>query len=372
MTRARYEKLTIYFMSGTGNSFRSAFWMAKEAKKSGADVRLIPLEAGNPREEIEPSPRQLVGLVMPTHGFTAPWHVMRFALRMPPAGSARAFVVPTRAGCKFGPVFTPGIAGTAAFIIAIILAFKGYNIRGVMSLDMPSNWMSLHAGFKPESVEAINERAQPLAEQFMQSILSGRLNWFTLNNLYELLLGILLFPISFLYLIIGRFILAKIFFANARCNGCGQCADHCPVGAISLRGGGNPRPFWRYNCESCMRCMAFCPEEAIECSQPWAVLLSILSFVPFSFYLIRWLEGFVPFPVAFNNYLVRFTIDLLYIYATVFLSYRLLYLLSRLPLFRTILTYSTFTHIYRRHREPGTKVSDLVAGRDDENPRGLP
>ena len=361
----RYERLTVYFMSGTGNSYRAASWMAEEAKRAGVEVEVIPIGAGSPREEIEPSPRQLVGLVMPTHGFTAPWHMIRFAVRLPCAKSAHAFVVPTRAGGKFGPVFTPGIAGSAAFIIAIILALKGYNLRGVMSLDMPSNWMALHSGFKPETVRAINDRSRPLATQFVRRILSGRLNWFTVNNLYELLWGVLLFYISILYLLVGRFMLAKIFFANAKCDGCGLCVDYCPVGAVRLKGEKNPRPFWRYNCESCMRCMAYCPEEAVECSQPWVVMLCFLAFLPFSFYLFRWLENLVTGLAAIDHWLLRLAVDLIYIYASIFISYRVLYLLSRISFFNTLLTYSTLTHCYRRHRQPGTRPADLAAPRGE-------
>lgn len=364
----KYEKLSIYFMSGTGNSYRAACWMAEEARKTGIKVEVIPISGGKPKVEIDPSPRQLIGLAMPTHGFIAPWHMIRFAMRLPRAKSAHAFVVPTRAGGKVWPVFTPGIAGSAAFVIAIILALKGFRVRGVMSLDMPSNWMSLHPGFKPKSVKAINERSKPVAAQFIQRILAGRLNWFTVNNLYELLWGVLLFPISILYLLVGRFILAKIFFANGKCTGCGVCADYCPVGAVRLKGKENTQPFWRYNCESCMRCMAFCPEEAVECSQPWAALLTYLALVPVSLYLFRWLEGQVPGLVIADNYFLRFAVDLIYIYATVLISYRLLHQLAGIPFFNKILTYSTLTHIYRRHREPDTKVTDLAPSKREAKP----
>ena len=368
-----YRKTRIYFMSGTGNSYRVAEWMGEAARAAGAETRVVPLDGAKPREEIEASPDNLVGLVTPTHGFTAPWHVIRFALKLPRRRGAHAFVVPTRAGGKFGPLFTPGIAGSTAFLLAIILALKGYRVRGAMSLDMPSNWMSLHPAFKPKNSRAINARSRPLAEGFIKRILSGRLYWFSINNLYEILWAVMLLEISILYLLIGRFCLAKMFFANHRCTGCGLCAEACPVGAIRMVGRERKLPYWRYNCESCMRCMGFCPEEAVEASQPWAVVLTAVTIVVFSYISLSLFAGLIPG----INALAHTPADLLF-QAVVMdiafvLAYFLLHPLARVPFFNAILTYSTGTHYYRRHREPDTKLGDLLPrgskGAEAENPR---
>ena len=76
-------------------------------------------------------------------------------------------------------------AVAGAIIIALILYLKGYRIRGILSLDMPSNWTSLHPALKPKNIEAIIKRAQPRATAFMEKILAGAPVWFTLNNLWE-------------------------------------------------------------------------------------------------------------------------------------------------------------------------------------------
>lgn len=45
------------------------------------------------------------------------------------------------------------------------------------------------------------------------------------------------------------------------CNGCGTCADLCPVGNIKM----DEQPVTGDNCQYCMRCVSFCPREAIPC-----------------------------------------------------------------------------------------------------------
>ena len=46
--------------------------------------------------------------------------------------------------------------------------------------------------------------------------------------------------------------------------GCGLCVENCPNGALRLWGSDPARPYWTYSCESCMRCMGYCPEQAVE------------------------------------------------------------------------------------------------------------
>jgi len=87
-----------------------------KAQDAGAKVILRSIGSARPVEEIGRGESALLGLVMPTHGFTAPWAMLRFALRLPRRRS-------TRAGGKIGPLFTPGIEGTATCILYPLLHF---------------------------------------------------------------------------------------------------------------------------------------------------------------------------------------------------------------------------------------------------------
>lgn len=48
---------------------------------------------------------------------------------------------------------------------------------------------------------------------------------------------------------------------EAKCVGCGKCAELCPLNNITLTGG---KPAWGKRCTHCMACIHRCPTEAIE------------------------------------------------------------------------------------------------------------
>jgi ferredoxin len=52
----------------------------------------------------------------------------------------------------------------------------------------------------------------------------------------------------------------KSFQVNERCNGCGVCAQVCPVGNIEMV---EETPCWLHHCENCFACFKWCPQDAI-------------------------------------------------------------------------------------------------------------
>ncbi|MDD4802174.1 MAG: EFR1 family ferrodoxin [Syntrophomonas sp.] len=349
-----YKKVTIYYFSGTGNSYRVASWMAGAAAAHGIDSSISSTANARPTEEIDSGAKNLVGLVFPTHGFTAPWHVIYFALRLPRRPGTHAFVTPTRGGTKING-FIPGLEGTAGYLIALILLCKGYRLRGVQAVDMPANWMALHWGLHPVNVSGIINRAQVKTTAWFGEILTGRRK---LGGFIPLFLGLVLLPVSVAYLIGGRFYLAKTFFASAKCNSCGVCAQYCPTHSLTLQGK-NRLPYWSYSCESCMRCMGFCPRQAVEVSHPLAILLYYIITIPAGYYLLKWLTSFFPGIKEIVSFWPIILIDYVYFLLSVYLVYRLFHLLIHIPLINRFFTYTTLTHYYRRYHEPGTQLKDF-------------
>lgn len=353
-----YKKLSLFYFTGTGNSYRVAGWMAEEAFKHNLPCDVIPIDDAHPGEEIQ-GEDCLVGLVGPTHGFTAPWWMIRFALRLPVGKGAGAFTLLNRAGMKFGKLFIPGLEGSAAYLLAFLLWIKGYHVRGVTGMDMPSNWTVLHPSLPKENIHAIIDRAKINSVEYIQSILDGKV---VLRGILPLILGILLVPISFLYLVMGRFFLSKLFYATVKCNGCGACARSCPVNAIRMKklmGKTEVRPYWTFVCESCGRCFNFCPSGAVEASYPLGALFVYLANIPLAAWaldgLARWVTGVAGLKGTFVEWIIAYPWKLFAIFA----AYALFSLILKIPIFNRWITVLTPTHYYPRYHEPGTRLSDL-------------
>jgi len=352
--------LAVYYFTGTGNSRRVAAWIAERAQAAGIGARTETI-AGKRAADVSPGgPGTWVGFVTPTHGFTLPWIMLRFLLRLPAGRGTQAFAAATRAGMKIDPVFTPGVSGTLTWLASAILAFKGYRVRGVASFDMPSNWMAVHPGFGEIAARAIIARAEPRVEAFADTLFAGKRAWLSWWNAYELFWALVLWPVSILYVIVGRFFLASINYAGPSCTGCGLCSRMCPTGAITMRGGEKKRPVWSFSCESCMRCLGMCPENAVQVSYLWAFglwyglvsLMAIPVFVRVSEVIAKKLA--IPATVVTHLlWLVPYLIVL-------WMSHLLLVRISRMPVFRHIILFSSPTAVYRRYHEPDTRRADLI------------
>lgn len=367
-----YPSLAIHVFSGTGNSLRAVGWLAELFGRDKTRVTRIGKER---MPQHAPEPGSITGIVFPTHGFTAPWIVLRHALRLPRGVNEAAFIIATRAGTWPG-FLLPGLSGSAMYIVALILLCKGYRIVGLRGLDMPSNWTAFHWGISRKNARKIIARGRADVERFAQQIFSGGRHLLSCNNCFELVLGTALLPISAAYLLIGRFGLAKLFYANWKCNSCGQCAHDCPAGAIIMKGRDVKKPYWTFACESCMHCMGYCPQKAVEASHPLAVALYFISTFSLSGAIAAWLIGTHPGAGAFvaivSNPWLRVPLDYAYILIAFALVYALFYYLVRIPVVNRVFSYLTLTHYYRRYHEPDITHADFankdLFSREDDRP----
>lgn len=346
----KYQQLQMLFFSGTGNSFRVAVWLKELAIEDGMKAHIAPVEEIKKLQNIGKDLNLLIGIVFPTHAFTAPWHLLRALFQLPHGNQVPCFVIATRAGTKIGPFAFPGMEGTAAYLIALIFVIKGYSVCGVLGLDMPSNWLSLHWGLSPKNAEYISKRAKYKIVNVAERILSGKCYF---SGFISLTLGLLLLPITLSYLVLGRFFIAKLFFASYRCTGCGSCAKNCPIGAIKMIGKAKPRPYWNFSCESCMRCMGFCKQHAVEVSHSFAVILYYIISVPVLVYLPNLLVE-----SSVKGWVQLFFIAC-YVPLSIFIAYWIFHYSVKIPLINRLFTFTTLTHFYRRYHEADTQLSDL-------------
>ena len=219
-------------MSGTGNSYWSAREAGRLASESGVNPDLISTDSIKEATGTRPGREDIVIFSYPTHGFIVPWHMLKFILLFP-SGRSRVILINNRAGMKMGKLFTPGLSGLAVLLPMLILVLKGYRIVSALPMDTPSNWISVHPGLKQKVIESIfNKRKQEIETMWLRVKERGK--YFPAKFYIMLPLDILISPLSFGYLLFGRFILGRTYFTDPSCDGCGICADRCPVSAIKM------------------------------------------------------------------------------------------------------------------------------------------
>lgn len=346
-----YDNLIVYYFSGTGNARKSAEWICGFAEEYGLKTRLVNIDRFREINYPQfPQGKTLTGLCYPTHGFNCPPIIMRFLWKLKYGNGNHIFLLNTRAGMKLSKIFLPGLSGMAMLFPALWLLVKGYKLRAMRPVDLPSNWISLHPGLKKSVVDSLFGRWHRKLRIFTNKLVRGRKMY---PNLISLPFDLAIMPVSIGYYFFGRFMIAKTFLATSACTSCNLCEKRCPTGSIRMIGG---RPYWKFSCESCMRCMNICPHRAIETTHSISGLLWYLcwSLIPgwglyllFSYGLIqpgnRWIGGVVYYaitiPVSFGM---------------IYIAYRLLRWAMRYRLINDIVSYTSFTHykFWRRYK-PG-------------------
>ncbi len=364
-----FDTSLLYVLSGTGNTYRVARWIEDYFEKNEIKTALKFIEHADLKEDFNSSEHQLTAVLFPTHGFMPPWSMIKFLFKMPRQKNAKILSIATRGALWFGPVKIPGAAGFANFFAALVLLFKGYDIRGFFSLDMAANMNNVHPSLTPAAVNSICKKSKSKNEFFISRVMAGKRVLFTLNNLYEGIWASLLFwliPIfPILYLIFAKTSMAKIMFANNKCTSCGVCAKICPNHAIKMKNFfGQMRPFWTYHCENCMRCMGYCREKAVEAGHSWAFLFTFILTVPVFANIATGLTNGVERFLGIENYWFMSLIEALYYIPALFLSYWLFWMLIRIPVVNTIFSVTTLTHYFKRFHDPETRIGLLIKRRN--------
>lgn len=333
----RWKSVYIYYLSGTGNARASSYWIAEEAQKRGLKTTVIQTDRLRDIEFPLLNSNTLIGFVFPTHGFNAPHLMLKFIAGFPQGLCRDVFLVNTRAGMKMGKIYLPGLSGLALLLPLFLLWIKGYRIIGIKSVDLPSNWISLHPGLKLKVVESIFQRCEVIVRKFANKILDGDRVY---HALISLPVDLIISPLALAYYIAGRFFLAKTFIANNDCNNCGKCIAECPTASIKIV---NNRPYWKLSCESCMRCLNSCPEKAIETAHGMAFLFwFIYSSLSASLALI-FIKLLSINPHFWWWKITSLVISILMMIVTATILYRFFHYLMGWKPFRNLIRYTSLT-----------------------------
>jgi NAD-dependent dihydropyrimidine dehydrogenase PreA subunit len=346
-----YDSLTIYYFSGTGNALTASRWITENAEKKGIKTDLISIDRFKKINVPVAEGKRLLGFCYPTHGFGLPWIMLKFIFRFPAKERCDVFLLNTRAGSKIFKWFAPGVSGIAQILPALILLIKGFHIKSLFPLDMPSNWISVHPGFNQATVAAIVARCRVMVDDFCGKVFAGRTH-FRANVFVMMPLDIALAPIAFMYFMYGRFYFAKLFIASTDCDTCRLCAEKCPTASIHMI---NKRPYWKFTCESCMRCINICPRKAIQASHSLAAVIAVASsFLPLAL-LLKILNSYIPPSLQkpadfFINWGISLTLF--------FIISGAVFWLIRIKLINKLFSATSLTKYWRRYIAPGIKPKD--------------
>ena len=357
-----YQKIIIYYFSGTGNSGNVAKWVADTANKYNIQTTIYNI-ANIDRLAIEAPPENsLVIFISPVHGFNYPPVMLYFINRFPkgtgmhpstPLGvqlnlkddrkninnvgfvrsKNKVLLMNTRAGMLIGKYITPGLSGITFYMASLILKIKGYSIKGMIPVDLPSNWISIHPGLNERTVKYLHEKNKEKVKNHIEKILNGKNNFIALR---EIIQDLLVSPIAFLYYLIGRFFLSKTYYASAECDNCDACLKNCPVKAIIKV---DNRPFWTFKCESCMHCMSYCPKKAIETSHGFTIGL-ILLYSPVLAVLYKYAA---IISISVENEIIKSIVESAIFLGLFCISYRISHYLRRFRLIEKIIVYTSLT-----------------------------
>ncbi len=347
-----YNDLIIYYFSGTGNALTASRWIKGYAQKQGIETNLVSIDRLKKIPVPPAKGKKLIGFCYPTHGVNLPWIMLKFIIKFPRVKNCDFFLLNTSGGSKIYKWHIPGMSGIAYILPCFILLLKGFKLKGLLPLNLPSNWISIHPGFNTRTITFIFDRCKIKVEKFCSYIFIGK-KYFRPIVFICMPFNLALAPAALGYFLFGRFFFSKLFIASSDCDNCGLCEKKCPTASIKII---DNRPFWKFTCESCMRCINICPRKAIQVSHSLAVIIPVVSsyiFITFSIFL------FIPYTQILMINISKFFIEWGIFLFKCFVISGFVFWLIRIKLLNNLFTYTSLTKYWRRYIAKGISKKDF-------------
>ena len=239
--------MEIYYFSGTGNSLH----VSRELKKRFPQSTLIPIISILKNEIIEPN-AETIGIVFPIHAFTYPWIIKDFLQKIDLKSTSYVFAIATR--ICFTKIFSD---------INKLLANQNKTLDAYFSFEMPQNYIPIFNVYSNEKIIEVKSEMQKKLDLIKHVIAKKEKHqpkdhkgWFILSHVISPLITLFFQKIRFPDM-------AKSFYADSKCKGCGICKEVCLSERIKMK---NKRPQWQADikCTYCFSCLHFCPVHSIQ------------------------------------------------------------------------------------------------------------
>lgn len=228
---------TIYYFSGTGNSYYTAKLLGEKLFLSVESMDLKNIPKGEQR---------YVGFVFPVYAFGPPNIVKKFISKLEGVEADYVFVIPT-----YG-----GMAGPTIKITEELLKKSRMEMKYARKIKFPDNYI---LSFKvPETSKQMEilDRAHKKINFISKEILKG------VGIIEKEKFPVNLIPEQIHFWSSHRFRkMGKNLKADSKCTLCGLCVKNCPVNNIKIIDG---KVVFGVSCELCLRCVHSCPAEAIN------------------------------------------------------------------------------------------------------------
>lgn len=242
-------RTTIYYFSGTGNSYRVAATISDKLD----NVRIVNM-AQCQSEDVHPS-SAVIGLVFPLYYFGLPVIVDEFLRNLQIPNDCYVFILVTRG---------EPLAGGVKRQLDQIFDKKNQEYHFLRYLTMGNNYPLHGFNSSTETVRRVrNKNTDKKLAGMITHIQAGK------RSKRFSVLDYPPFPqITFSLPTYGYRHFLKVYHCDScfhvdhkRCNHCKKCQAACPVGNIEI----GSHPIWKHQqCQMCFACYHVCPQNAIQ------------------------------------------------------------------------------------------------------------
>jgi len=251
-------KITIFYFSGTGNTWWVTEKLTKKLQEKKFEVEFFSAESKIAKDTKEVTKliakSDIVGFGYPIYGSDIPPNFMSFIKNLAPVKDKKAFVYTTMM------LFS----GDGALVARRQLRKKGFKVRQATNIRMPNNVKLPYPIFKHFAIKngtendwVKNKKALPKIAKLVDKIVNNKLwlqGWDPIN-----VAGALMQRIEMRLGNLQKY--ARNYSVDEEaCTQCMQCVKYCPTDNISFE---NESFVWGNKCVLCLRCYHMCPEDAI-------------------------------------------------------------------------------------------------------------